>query len=89
MPASRPPTPSVPAGPEAAPARRREGHTVFPAVDVLRGIAALLVLGYHVVEIGKWASFPVTGPALLVRVGWIGVDMFFVISGFVIGLSTL
>jgi peptidoglycan/LPS O-acetylase OafA/YrhL len=34
-------------------------------------------------------SFLATGPALLVRAGWIGVDMFFVISGFVIGLSAL
>jgi peptidoglycan/LPS O-acetylase OafA/YrhL len=58
-------------------------------VDVLRAIAALLVLVYHVIEIGRWTSFPVTGPLLAVRAGWMGVDLFFVISGFVIGLSAL
>lgn len=62
---------------------------VFPAVDALRAAAALLVLAYHVVEVGKWTAFPVQGPALLVRAGWVGVDLFFVISGFVIGLSAL
>lgn len=61
----------------------------FPAVDVLRAIAALLVLVYHVIEIGRWSTFPVTGPLLVVRAGWMGVDLFFVISGFVIGLSAL
>lgn len=61
----------------------------FPAIDVLRAVAALLVLAYHVIEIGKWTSFPVSGPLLAARVGWMGVDLFFVISGFVIGLSAL
>ncbi|HWS74038.1 MAG TPA: acyltransferase [Quisquiliibacterium sp.] len=65
------------------------GRLEFPAVDVLRAIAALLVLVYHVIEIGRWTGFPVTGPLLVVRAGWIGVDLFFVISGFVIGLSAL
>lgn len=70
--------------PCAAPARPD-----FPAVDVLRAVAALLVLVYHVIEIGRWTAFPVTGPLLVVRAGWMGVDLFFVISGFVIGLSAL
>lgn len=52
-------------------------------------MAALLVLAYHVIEIGKWSSFPVSGPLLAARIGWVGVDLFFVISGFVIGLSAL
>jgi len=61
----------------------------FPNVNFLRAAAALLVLVYHVVELGPWPAFPVSGAFLLFRVGWVGVDLFFVISGFVIGLSAL
>ena len=61
----------------------------FPNVNFLRALAALLVLSYHVIELAPWPSFPAGGPALTLRVGWVGVDLFFVISGFVIGLSSL
>jgi peptidoglycan/LPS O-acetylase OafA/YrhL len=43
------------------------------SLDVLRGVAILLVLGEH-----KFAS------DLWLRVGWSGVDLFFVLSGFLI-----
>ncbi len=56
----------------------------FPWVDVLRGIAALLVVFYHVLALKGWADYPSTGLARLPQWGWIGVDLFFVISGFVI-----
>lgn len=62
----------------------------FPLIDLLRGGAALLVIVYHVIVIGEWSSFPVEGWwFLLFRVGWIGVDLFFVISGFVIAQTAL
>lgn len=61
----------------------------FPNVNFLRAAAALLVLVYHVVEVAPWPEFPKEGALLAFRVGWIGVDLFFVISGFVIGLSAL
>lgn len=61
----------------------------FPLIDVLRGFAAIVVLWYHVIELGKWEQFPLEGAALLPRIGWIGVDLFFVISGFVIGRAAI
>lgn len=61
------------------------GH--FPHIDLLRGIAALLVLVYHMDALGSlglrgdvWWTVPF-------RYGWIGVDLFLVISGFVITFS--
>lgn len=59
----------------------------YPLVDVMRAVAALLVLVYHVIAITGWHSFPQNAWGLLWREGWSGVDMFLVISGFVITLS--
>jgi peptidoglycan/LPS O-acetylase OafA/YrhL len=55
-------------------------------LDVLRGIAILLVLNRHPV-----ITWPYAGPLLmrimhcLYNLGWTGVDLFFVLSGFLIG----
>ncbi len=59
----------------------------YPLIDVLRGFAAVSVVVYHVIEHFHWTDFPATGPLIWFRVGWMGVDLFFVISGFVIALS--
>lgn len=59
----------------------------FDGIDILRGFAAISVVVYHVIEHFNWSSFPTTGLLLWFRFGWMGVDMFFVISGFVIALS--
>ncbi|MFO6298787.1 acyltransferase family protein [Rahnella selenatireducens] len=56
-------------------------------MDILRGFAAISVVVYHVIEHFNWITFPTSGPLLWFRFGWMGVDMFFVISGFVIALS--
>ena len=61
----------------------------FENINVLRAFAALAVVVYHVVAFMKWETFPVSGPLLTFRIGWIGVDLFFVISGFVITRSAL
>lgn len=52
-------------------------------LDAVRGIAILLVLGYHAYfRFASDASDPVA--ALLGSMGWIGVDVFFALSGFLI-----
>lgn len=67
----------------------RSSRPTFPAIDVLRGIAALMVIVFHVITVGRWDSFPTQGMWRIFRNGWIGVDLFFVISGFVITLAAL
>jgi peptidoglycan/LPS O-acetylase OafA/YrhL len=70
--------------------RSHTASNVFPGLDLLRGFAAVSVVVYHCIELFEWRAFPVDNPALIwFRVGWIGVDLFFVISGFVITLSAL
>jgi peptidoglycan/LPS O-acetylase OafA/YrhL len=60
-------------------AQRPRGNT--PALDVLRSAAILLVLSLHVGEF-----FPLRIRNLpFVLYGWSGVDLFFVLSGFLIG----
>lgn len=53
-------------------------------VDTLRGLAAFSVLTLHVIHHANWSSFPRTGILASLRLGNQGVDLFFVISGFVV-----
>ena len=55
------------------------------ALDVLRAAAVVLVLGRHMPEFSR-AEVSFVGPLLDAwrRGGWIGVDLFFVLSGFLI-----
>jgi peptidoglycan/LPS O-acetylase OafA/YrhL len=64
-------------------------HDRFENVNLLRALAAMAVVVYHVIEYAKWTSFPGGGPLVAFRIGWIGVDLFYVISGFVITRSAL
>ena len=61
----------------------------FENINLLRAFAAVSVVFYHVITYMKWETFPMSGPLLAFRIGWIGVDLFFVISGFVITRSAL
>lgn len=56
---------------------------------MLRGFAAISVLVYHVIECNDWQDFPESYGLVWFKWGWMGVDIFFVISGFVITLSAL
>ncbi|QDQ27263.1 acyltransferase [Chitinimonas arctica] len=61
----------------------------FDNLNLLRAFAALAVVVYHVIEKTQWTAFPIEGPLLTFRIGWVGVDLFFIISGFVIAYSAL
>lgn len=52
-------------------------------LDGLRGVAVLLVLWYHVWEI-SWLPAPLPALQFIPETGFVGVDLFFYISGFVI-----
>jgi peptidoglycan/LPS O-acetylase OafA/YrhL len=56
------------------------------ALDLLRGVAVLLVLALHTPVPDSWdTAGGVLGAAMAVRnLGWAGVDLFFVLSGFLI-----
>jgi peptidoglycan/LPS O-acetylase OafA/YrhL len=74
--------------PIGSPARESEDRTLnFPLIDILRGFAALSVVVFHIIAHFDWTGFPVSGPLVWFRIGGMGVDLFFVTSGFVIALS--
>lgn len=55
--------------------RHARGHTYIPGIDGLRAAAVLSVLVYHI-------------NSSMLPGGFVGVDIFFVISGFVVALAT-
>lgn len=61
----------------------RESSRRYPALDGLRGIAIALVLIHHAFPTAR-GSLCARAIARVVDVGWIGVTLFFVLSGFLI-----
>ncbi len=61
-------------------AGRKELSRRMPGLDLLRSLAITLVFFWHYRQTGcgKWVD-------VIGRFGWIGVDLFFVLSGFLIG----
>ena len=59
----------------------------YQNIELLRFIAALAVVYFHAVGTLRAVAFPEIGPNSLTELGAAGVDVFFVISGFVIFLS--
>ena len=58
----------------------------MPELDTVRGLAVLLVLFYHGIapQIGAEISHLGTTLLSIAQYGWTGVNLFFVLSGFLI-----
>ena len=85
MPNDRLHRPALERGPLVVERHPRGGH--LPALDGLRGLAIIAVIVCHVnvVTGGPFAAGRITGPLSTVFAwGWVGVNLFFVLSGFLI-----
>ena len=58
------------------------GRTELPALTSLRGLAALTVVFYHASFLAL--NYADGGPPMLWRRGYLAVDLFFLLSGFVL-----
>ena len=56
----------------------------YEILDGLRGVAAMLVVAYHLFE-----TYYHGGPEQPINHGYLAVDFFFVLSGFVIGYQPI
>jgi peptidoglycan/LPS O-acetylase OafA/YrhL len=75
------PSRSIPESPD----RVHSSHR-YPALDGLRGLAILMVLSWDLAaELHPRIGTPLAYLQVLARLNWSGVDLFFVLSGFLIG----
>src|ERR1700677_2102270 len=72
---------------ELTPARTPSHEGRVPALDGIRGLACLLVVLWHYVSTMHYDAWPLPIRALIRSLGlsWCGVDLFFVLSGFLLG----
>jgi peptidoglycan/LPS O-acetylase OafA/YrhL len=69
----------------AMPKRAANSHSHYPALDGLRGTAILAVFLFHFGGGShEGTNLPLRLYLAFIRVGWMGVDLFFVLSGFLI-----
>ena len=66
---------------ETIPDATRKAGVRIPELDGLRGVAILLILIWHYV----YSGLPPSLKTWMLRSSWSGVDLFFVLSGFLIG----
>ena len=59
-------------------------NSPIPALDGVRGLAILLVLAHNLNPFAYSGSLSVHAGSEVLNVGWVGVQMFFVLSGFLI-----
>jgi peptidoglycan/LPS O-acetylase OafA/YrhL len=59
-------------------------HAQIPALDGMRAVAILAVFAYHTVRSTNADGIVAKGLLALGSAGWMGVDLFFVLSGFLI-----
>jgi peptidoglycan/LPS O-acetylase OafA/YrhL len=72
---------------DTAPTGRIVEHARVPALDLLRLVAVLMVAAFHFGLQGPAGMVAVPGVEAVARYGFMGVPIFFVISGFVIAYS--
>jgi peptidoglycan/LPS O-acetylase OafA/YrhL len=80
-----PHAPSKPAVLQLPPPPIISSATRLPELDGLRGLAILFVLFYHGAAEQHFSSTILSRLTVVGRLGWSGVDLFFVLSGFLIG----
>jgi peptidoglycan/LPS O-acetylase OafA/YrhL len=73
---------STPASAASTHTSKRSGH--IPFLDLLRALAILMVMSWHLPD-----SLAPAGFSVFRELGWLGVDIFFVLSGFLIASQTL
>jgi peptidoglycan/LPS O-acetylase OafA/YrhL len=81
------PLPSIQVSPQTSQSNQRRRFEHVPALDGIRGIAILLVLAIHSAQIANRGGVESSWAHAVVRAaefGWMGVDLFFVLSGFLI-----
>ena len=59
----------------------------YGCIDVLRGVSACMVIVFHAMHVSGRANFPASGIWHFFDSGWVGVNIFLLISGLVITLS--
>src|SRR3984885_4831421 len=66
----------------SSPTRANSGH--IPALDGVRGVAAATVFVYHYGGGAQSSFLPLRVMGILLHFAWVGVSLFFVLSGFLI-----